>query len=305
MTPQGRHAGAARRRWRVDWIAVLLSAVALSALGAILYPQAAQWFTAVNQATLVSEYRVNVDTRSESENSQLLEDARRYNLGVNGMALVAPPSNVPESADTQPDSSAEGADAVAYEDQLRVEGTEVMGRLVVPAASIDLPILHGTDEKTLAVGVGHLEGTALPVGGIGLRPVLTAHRGLAEARLFNDLDQVVVGDTFTVEVAGQALVYRVIDTQVVDPDQTEKILPVAGRDLVTLVTCTPLGINSHRILVTGERVEAPDAEAAARSGPGLPWWAVIAAASVLVVGGYVWACGYKRGEKGAHADLGQ
>lgn len=304
MRSRGRHAGAPSRRWRVDWVAVLLSVLALGGLGAILYPQAAQWFTAVNQAGLVSEYKVSVDAASEAENTRLLENARRYNRGVNGMALVAPASNLPE-LDSAGIAGSDADGVVPYEDQLRVDGTEAMGRLVVPSASIDLPILHGTEDETLSIGVGHLEGTALPVGGAGLRPVLTAHRGLAESRLFNNLDRVTIGDTFTVEVAGQALVYRVIDTQVVEPDQTEKILPVTGQDLITLVTCTPLGVNSHRILVTGERVDVAAPGTEAGHGPGFPWWAAIAAVAVLLAGGYVWASGYRRRKQDDGPDAAQ
>ena len=172
-----------------------------------------------------------------------------------------------------------------------------MARLKVPAADIDLPIYHGTDDETLLRGLGHLEGTSLPVGGQGQRTVVTGHRGLAEARMFTDLDKVQVGDTFTFEVFGEVLTYRVFDKKVVNPEETEALRSEPGRDLATLVTCTPLGINTHRILVTGERVYPTpqrdiDAAGAAPDIPGFPWWALGLLGGVSLIGLYIWRSGY-------------
>lgn len=162
---------------------------------------------------------------------------------------------------------------------------------------VDLPIYHGTSDVTLLRGIGHLEGTALPVGGNGTHAVLTGHRGLAESELFTHLDRLAVGDTFTIEVFGQVLTYRVGETKVVDPSDTETLYPVRGKDLVTLVTCTPLGINSQRILVTGERVTPTPARDLAHAGarpdiPGFPWWVVVIGAAVAVLTLYVWWMGH-------------
>ena len=161
---------------------------------------------------------------------------------------------------------------------------------------IALPIYHGTSDDTLLHGVGHLEGTSLPVGGAGTRSVLTAHRGLPTSRLFNDLDRAALGDTVTVTVLDRVISYRVIDVTVVEPDASEAIWPEPDRDLITLVTCTPLGINTHRILVTAERItptppQQAEAAAADPELPGFPWWAVWLGAGVLVVAGYVWWSG--------------
>ena len=176
-----------------------------------------------------------------------------------------------------------------------------MGRLKIPSIDVDLPIYHGTSDETLGKGVGHLEGTSLPVGGIDTHAVLSAHRGLASATMFDNLDKLDTGDTFVVEVAGEVLTYRVFETQVVDPGDTQTVLPRAGLDIVTLVTCTPLGINTHRILVTGERITPTpikdiEAAGAVPDIPGFPWWAVILPVSVLVVGLYVWRSGYPSAE---------
>ena len=151
--------------------------------------------------------------------------------------------------------------------------------------------------ETLERGIGHLEGTSLPVGGVGTRAVLTAHRGLPTATLFNELDRAAIGDTFTIAVLDQVLTYQVVESKVIQPDETEAILADPDRDLVTLVTCTPLGINSHRILVTAERITpTPAKEIAAAAAkpelPGFPWWVVILGGVVLLLGTYVWSAGY-------------
>src|SRR5699024_9760395 len=151
-----------------------------------------------------------------------------------------------------------------------------------------LPIYHGTSDEVLAKGVGHLEGSSLPVGGTSQHSVLTAHRGLPSAELFNNLHKLTVGDTFTVEAFGEVLTYRATRTATILPDETQSLLPQQGEDLMTLVTCTPLGINSHRYLVTGERVSPTPIGDVQRAGsspqiPGFPWWALALAAAI---GGY-------------------
>ena len=143
--------------------------------------------------------------------------------------------------------------------------------------------------------MGHLEGTSLPVGGVGTRAVITGHRGLANATMFTNLDKVGEGDTFTIEVFGEVLTYRVAQTKVVEPEQTEELRADPDRDLVTLVTCTPLGINTHRILVTGERIPTPDQDTAPGERPDVPrfpWWAVALGIGVVLDAIYVWRAGY-------------
>lgn len=171
-----------------------------------------------------------------------------------------------------------------------------MARIRIPAIDVDLPIFHGTSDSVLEHGVGHLEGTALPVGGPSTHSVLTGHRGLASAELFTNLDRVDIGDTFTIEVFGEVLTYRVRETLVVEPEDTQSLLVQPGEDLLTLVTCTPLGINTHRILVMGERViptPQTDLDAAGDSPdiPGFPWWSIAAGGAILVAGSYVWLAG--------------
>lgn len=136
---------------------------------------------------------------------------------------------------------------------LNISGDGVMGYLEIPAISVRLPIYHGTSDAVLAKGAGHLEGSSLPVGGPGTHALLSGHRGLPSARLFTDLDELKEGDAFVIHVLGESHVYEVIRTETVLPEETEGIRIEEGADLVTLITCTPYGVNTHRLLVTGER----------------------------------------------------
>ncbi len=140
-----------------------------------------------------------------------------------------------------------------YENALNADRSGMMGYLEIPKIQVYLPIYHGTEDAVLAKGVGHLEGSSLPVGGDGTHAVLTGHRGLPSAALFTDLDQLEKGDTFTISVLGEELIYAVTEIQTVLPEETENLRIEGGEDQVTLVTCTPYGINTHRLLVTGTR----------------------------------------------------
>jgi len=154
------------------------------------------------------------------------------------------------------------ADNLEYQRYLDVlDVGEVMGRVVIPAISSDLPIYHGSDESVLAKGIGHLYGSAFPVGGEGTHAVLTGHTGLSQATLWDNLVDVKKGDAIYVDVAGQKLKYVVEDTFVVLPTETDKLAPVPGRDMITLITCTPYGVNSHRLLVQAVRAEMEPGEA--------------------------------------------
>lgn len=146
-----------------------------------------------------------------------------------------------------------------YLSLLNIEENGVMSRVKIPKISVDLPVFHGTSPKTLEKGIGHLEGSALPVGGEGTHAVLTGHTGLNTAKLFSDLTELELGDEFYIYTLGQILAYRIDSIIVAKPTDVDTLLAVKGKDYVTLVTCTPYGINSHRLLVRGERVDyTPD-----------------------------------------------
>jgi sortase A len=284
---------AAAPRWRMPWGTAILATVAFAGLLLLMYPTVASWWSQYNQSQLIVKVDSEVGGSAAGTREKALEEARAYNKALVGGALVAAGSRIP--------TSSAGAPGFDYPSLLRADADGVMARLRIPSIGVDLPIYHGTSDATLTKGVGHLEGTSLPIGGADQHSVLTAHRGLAGATLFDNLDQVKIGDTFTVEVFGQVLTYRVRDTQVVLPEQTQTLSPQAGEDLVTLVTCTPLGINSHRILVTGERVTPTpqkdiDAAGATPDIPGFPWWAPIIGSSLILLVGLVWATGRPRRE---------
>ena len=164
----------------------------------------------------------------------------------------------------------------------------VMARIVIPSIHVSLPIYHGTDSRTLTEGIGHLFGTSLPIGGPSTHAVLTGHTGLSTATMFDNLNQLKKGDVFYVSSLGQTLKYEVNDITVVKPEETDSLRKVPGRDLVTLITCTPYGVNSHRLLVTGERVPMDPTAAAAEEAKALPapmqtWMKAIIVAVVIIL----------------------
>ncbi len=263
------------RRWRMPWLAFGTAVVFLVGAVVLLAPTAANWFSQVEQAQEITRLADGVEDLGARTLAQALEQARTYNATLVGGAVVAADEHIPTSSEVIGDEA-----RLDYAQLLRADADGLMARIKIPVIGVDLPVYHGTSEATLEEGVGHLEGTALPVGGVGTRAVLTGHRGLATSELFTNLDRVQLGDTITVEVFGEVLSYRVVTTEVVEPSDSRALYPDANRDLLTLVTCTPLGINSHRILVTGERLLPTPAGDLAEAGgpptiPGFPWWMVI------------------------------
>ncbi|MFP1601831.1 class C sortase [Microbacterium sp. 2216-1] len=277
------------RRARVDvFVPVVVAIVFLAGVLTVLYPTASAWITQYQQSQLISQMSDEVTLLPAEGIDEELGLARLYNAGLTGQAVLEANSNVPSG---EGQSSAK----IDYEQLLSANSSGLMSRIKIPKISADLPIYHGTSDETLLKGIGHLQGTSLPVGGASTHSVLTGHRGLANAEMFTNLDRVAVGDTFTIEVYGDVLTYRVRETQVVEPTDTETLRLVPDADLVTLVTCTPLGINTQRILVTGERVTPTPAGDIAAAGsspdvPGFPWWAPTLAACVLLTSVYLmWA----------------
>ncbi|KNC20172.1 fimbrial protein [Arthrobacter sp. RIT-PI-e] len=270
----------------------LLVALAIIAGAALLlYPMTAAWFSSVEQSREIDKLTEGINDLGAETLRQRLAEAREYNRNLSGGgAAVAANERLPLADEPRPDNAPD------YSSMLRGDSEGLMARIRIPSIKADLPVYHGTSDAVLERGIGHLEGTALPVGGPSTHSVITGHRGLATSELFTNLNEVTVGDTFTIEVFGETIAYRVIETLVVEPEDTESLLIQPGRDLMTLVTCTPLGINSHRILVTGERVVPTpqadlDAAGDAPDLPGFPWWMVIAGGVIAGAGTYVWISG--------------
>lgn len=178
----------------------------------------------------------------EDKISEMISQAQDYNS-----RLFQSQGGILESTDLLSDE--------IYYSQLDLTGTGIMGSLEIPKISVNLPIYHGTDKEVLAEGVGHLQGTSLPVGGNNTHSALSGHRGLPSAKLLVRLDEMEEGDYFFVKVGEENMAYKVCEIQVVEPDDTSKLEIVAGKDLVSLITCTPYGLNTHRLIVTGTRVE--------------------------------------------------
>ena len=278
------------RAWRLSISALVTSIMAVTGMGLLAYPTAASWVSQYNQSKVTADYSAQVDEARPDAKTQIAQ-AHAYNDALSAGAVLEANNHVPTGAGSSSDNS------LSYASILKANDEGLMARLKIPSISLDLPVYHGTADDTLLKGLGHLEGTSLPVGGEGTRSVITGHRGLAEATMFTNLDKVKTGDSLIVEVFGEVLTYRVTSTKVVEPEETEALRVEEGKDLLTLVTCTPLGINTHRILLTGERIYPTPAKDLAAAGkrpdvPHFPWWAVGLAAGLIVVGLYLWRSGY-------------
>lgn len=273
-------------RWCPGILTVLITVIAFAGMAAGLYPMTAQWVSSYNQSLIVDDYAAAVDAADPSVVEQLAQ-AQAYNDALSsGDVLLERNGNQPVS------DGARAGEEFDYPDLLSAGDDGLMARIRIPKIGVDLPIYHGTSDDVLARGAGHLEGSHLPIGGENTRAVVTAHRGLANAAMFTNLDQVKEGDLFTVVVFDEVLTYRVTKTEVIAPEDTSTLRPVIGKDLVTLITCTPLGINTHRILVTGERITpTPIAEVRAASAPsdvpGFPWWMVWSVVGAGIISAYL------------------
>lgn len=221
---------------------ILLVLVFLVGLGVMLYPTVSDAVNRAHQTRAVMDYTSSVEKMSQQDFSDWFQKAEVYNeaLAEDPEALYLPES--------LPD----------YGSTLDVTGTGIMGYLSIPKINVSLPIYHGTEESVLQIGVGHLEGSSFPIGGESTHAVLSAHRGLPSSRLFTDLDQLEEGDTFEVTVLDRVLTYEIDNISIVLPQEAEGLLVKEGEDLVTLMTCTPYGINSHRLLVRGRRIEGSE-----------------------------------------------
>ena len=219
---------------------IIISLIFLAGLGFLLYPTVSNLWNRAHQSRAIATYTKQVEKLDDSQNKEMLKAARKYNK-----SLLKKYDHWKLSK----------KDKKKYESLLDVSGTGIMGYIEVPKIDCSLPIYHGTDEGALQIAIGHLEGSSLPVGGKSTHCVLSGHRGLPSARLFTDLDQMEEGDVFVLNVLGRKLAYEVDQIKVVLPDEMSDLEIVQGKDLCTLVTCTPYGINTHRLLVRGHRTK--------------------------------------------------
>lgn len=223
-----------------------LSLLFLIGLSILLYPTFSNLWNTWRNDQLISEYSQSIQEIPEADYSEMWEAAREYNRQhtENVIIDVFDKENEKEYEMSHP-----------YDVLLDPSGNGIMGYINIPKINIQLAIYHGVGEHSLENGVGHIEGTSLPIGGESTHAVLSAHRGLPQAKLFTDLDQMEIGDTFFITVLDQKIAYQVDQIKTVLPEETDDLAIVKGEDYCTLVTCTPYGVNSHRMLVRGKRVE--------------------------------------------------
>lgn len=222
----------------------ILVLVFLAGLSLLLYPTVSDWWNSMHQSRAIVSYTEEVAKVDPAIYTAARESANAYNETLIGHMTRF------EMTDEE---------RLLYEQELNLTGNGIMGIIEIPGLQIEFPIYHGTSEPVLQVAIGHIEGTSLPVGGEGTHCALSGHRGLPSARLFTDLDRLVVGDTFLLHVLEETLTYQVDQISIVLPYELENLAIEEGKDYCTLVTCTPYGINSHRLLVRGRRI-ATEAE---------------------------------------------
>ena len=228
------------RKLKKNLPTIFLMFVFLVGLSLLLYPSVSNYWNSLHQTRAIANYNDQVANLNEEEYEQMLADANAYN----------------QSLLTNSDRSITSEERLAqYESLLDVTGTGIMGYIEIPEIDVRLPIYHGTEESVLQVAVGHLEWSSLPVGGESTHCVLSGHRGLPSAKLFTNLDRLQTGDVFMLRVLDEVLTYEVDQILIVEPQETSVLQIEEGKDYCTLVTCTPYGINTHRLLVRGHRID--------------------------------------------------
>lgn len=253
--------------------------VLLVGVGIVAYPFISNYLNSKNSDSAVMQY-LSISGDEQRDFSSVLDEAYKYNSELaKATAVVSDPFAEPSS------------DSEDYYSQLCVDGSDVMATVEIKSLDIRLPIYHGTSEDVLEKGIGHLSSTSLPVGGVGSHAVITGHTGYSTMKLFSDIDKLTVGDVFTISVCGEVLSYKIDNIATVLPHETQLLQIDSEKDYVTMVTCTPFGVNSHRLLVRGVRISTEEAETilSTQSKPKESTWtseylyAIIIGVSVMVL----------------------
>lgn len=218
---------------------IILALIFLVGLGVMLYPTISDYVNSKVQSKAIVDYEAALSQMTEKDYTEIFQKADEYNAALRSMDY---PFMYYDRLD-------------GYMDMLRVDSSGIMGYIGIDKIKVELPIYHGTSDTVLNSAAGHLEGSSLPVGGESTHCVISAHRGLPSAKLFTNLDKLEPGDTFTVTVLDRMLTYEVFQVLIVEPSEVSALYVMDGEDLCTLVTCTPYGINTHRLLVQGRRIE--------------------------------------------------
>lgn len=222
------------------WSTILLILILLIGLSLMLYPSFSNWWNSFHQTRVIDSYREEILHIDPNLYDEIWESAYAFNQ---------------ELREKNQSFSLTPIMKEKYMQQLNVTGNGVMGYIEIPSIGVQLPVYHTVDDVVLQIAVGHIEWTNLPVGGESTHCVLSGHRGLPSAKLFSDLDQLREGDTFLLHILDETLTYEVDQILIVLPEETQDLMIEEGKDLCTLVTCTPYGVNSHRLLVRGHRIE--------------------------------------------------
>lgn len=227
-------------KWmKKNWSSIILVLVFFLGLSLLLYPSISDYWNSFHQTRAIASYAESVAEIEDDQYEEMLEAARQYNekLAKNGQNWVMTDEELEE-----------------YNQILNVGGIGIMGYIEIPDINVSLPIYHGTDEAVLQIAIGHIAGSSLPIGGKGTHTVISGHRGLPSAKLFTNLDQLKEGDLFMIRVLDETMTYEVDQIRIVEPQDLSELAIEEDQDLCTLVTCTPYGVNSHRLLVRGHRV---------------------------------------------------
>lgn len=219
---------------------IVLLFILLGGLSLLLYPIVSDYWNSFRQTKAIAAYTEAVSELDDASYERWWEEAQAYNAALQKSQTRFHPSE---------------EEKAVYEGLLDVSGNGVLGYVEIPSINVSLPIYHGTDAQVLQIAIGHIEGTSLPVGGPSTHCVISGHRGLPSAKLFTDLDQLTQGDVFILRVLEETLTYEVDQIRIVEPDDISLLEIEEGEDLCTLMTCTPYGVNSHRLLVRGHRIE--------------------------------------------------
>lgn len=234
-------------KWlRKHLVNLILFGIILVGIGLLVYPTFSDWWNSFHQTRAIQSYATAVANLDKEEYDRIIADAEEYNrkLSETGNMWTLTKEQTQE-----------------YNRQISIDDSGIMGYIDIPKIDIKLPLYHGTNENVLQIAIGHLSGTSLPVGGEGSHCVLSGHRGLPSARLFTDLDKVAEGDTWTLTVLDRTYTYECDQIRVVEPTDLSELRIEEGKDYCTLVTCTPYGVNSHRLLVRGHRIANASGEA--------------------------------------------
>ncbi len=264
--PQGRKKGkqGKKKKKKISITNILLVLIMLAGIGILAYPSVSDWWNSMHATQAIAGYVEAVETMTKEEKEAIFAKAKEYNDSLpNGVNF-----NISEEQYAE------------YASILDITGTGIMGYIQIQSIGVNLPVYHGVDEGILQIAVGHIPGSSFPIGGERTHAVMSGHRGLPSAKLFSDLDKLSEGDVFTVTVLDETFTYMIDQIRIVLPEETDELAIVDDKEYATLVTCTPYGVNSHRMLMRGHRIANIDGKATPADAVRIPTYMVIPAVGI-------------------------